>query len=55
VTRKAERLYGGLAERRLNVLHHVHQIVAPAEIYRSDKTARDIEDAMKSQASREPR
>jgi hypothetical protein len=39
-----------MAERRLNVLHHVRQIVALAEIYGSDKTARAIEDALEFQA-----
>ncbi len=47
---KAEAFYQGLAERRLNVLHHVRQIVALAEIYGSDKTARAIEDALEFQA-----
>ncbi|HOW74305.1 MAG TPA: IS21 family transposase [Phycisphaerae bacterium] len=50
LTPKAERFYQGLAERRLNVLHHVRQIVALAEIYGSDKTARAIEDALEFQA-----
>jgi transposase len=50
LTPKAEAFYQGLAERRLNVLHHVRQIVALAEIYGSDKTARAIEDALEFQA-----
>ena len=50
LTPKAEGFYQGLAERRLNVLHHVRQIVALAEIYGSDSTARAIEDAMEFQA-----
>jgi transposase len=49
-TPKAERFYQGLAERRLNILHHVRQIVALAEIYGADKTARAIEDALEFQA-----
>jgi transposase len=50
LTPKAEGFYRGLAERRLNILHHVRQIVALAEIYGSDKTARAIEDALEFQA-----
>jgi transposase len=46
LTPKAERFYQGLAERRLNILHHVRQIVALTEIYGADKTARAIEDAL---------
>jgi transposase len=49
-TPKAEVFYKGLTERRLNVLHHVRQIVALAEIYGADKTARAIEDALEFQA-----
>ena len=40
----------GLTERRLNILHHVRQIVALAEIYGADQTARAIEDALEFQA-----
>jgi transposase len=50
LTPKAERFYQGLAERRLNILHHVRQIVALTEIYGADKTARAIEDALEFQA-----
>jgi len=50
LTPKAEAFYQGLTERRLNILHHVRQIVALAEIYGSDKTARAIEDALEFQA-----
>lgn len=50
LTPKSEGFYQGLAERRLNILHHVRQIVALAEIYGSDKTARAIEDALEFQA-----
>jgi transposase len=50
LTPKAERFYQGLAERRLNILHHVRQIVALAEIYGSERTARAIEDALEFQA-----
>jgi transposase len=50
LTPRAEGFYRGLAERRLNILHHVRQIVALAEIYGADKTARAIEDALEFQA-----
>jgi transposase len=50
LTPKAERFYQGLADRRLNVLHHVRQIVALAEIYGAEATARAIEDALEFQA-----
>jgi hypothetical protein len=50
LTPRAEGFYQGLTERRLNVLHHVRQIVALAEIYGSDQTARAIEDALEFQA-----
>jgi len=50
LTPKAERFYQGLAERRLNILHHIRQIVALAEIYGTEKTARAIEDALEFQA-----
>jgi len=50
LTPKAEGFYQGLTERRLNILHHVRQIVALAEIYGSDLTARAIEDALEFQA-----
>jgi len=50
LTPKAEAFYLGLTERRLNVLHHVRQIVASAEIYGSERAARAIEDALEFQA-----
>jgi len=50
LTPKAEGFYQGLTERRLNVLHHVRQIVALAEIYGADQTARALEDALEFQA-----
>jgi len=50
LTPKADRFYQGLAERRLNILHHVRQIVALAEIYGSERAARAIEDALEFQA-----
>jgi transposase len=50
LTPKAEGFYRGLTERRLNVLHHVRQIVALAEIYGAEPTARAIADALEFQA-----
>jgi transposase len=50
LTPKAEPFYQGLAERRLNVLHHVRKIVALSEIYGPDPTRRAIEDALDFQA-----
>ena len=50
LTPKAEAFYQGLAERRLNVLHHVRKIVALSEIYGPDHTRRAIEDALEFQA-----
>ena len=47
---KAEAFYLGLAERRLNVLHHVRKIVALSEIYGAEQTRRAIEDALEFQA-----
>jgi transposase len=50
LTPKAEAFYLGLADRRLNALHHVRKIVALSEIYGPDQTRRAIEDALEFQA-----
>ena len=50
LTPKAEAFYQGLADRRLNVLHHVRKIVALSEIYGPEMTARAIQDALEFQA-----
>jgi transposase len=50
LTPKAEAFYQGLADRRLNVLHHVRKIVALSEIYGPEMTARAIHDALEFQA-----
>jgi hypothetical protein len=50
LTPKAEPFYLGLAERRMNVLHHVRKIVALSEIYGAEQTRRAIEDALEFQA-----
>jgi transposase len=52
LTPKAQAFYQGLEQRRLNVLHHVRQVVALAEIYGSEKTARAIADAVEFGAFR---
>lgn len=46
LTPRAEAFYQGLADRRLNVLHHVRKIVALSEIYGPEMTARAITDAL---------
>jgi hypothetical protein len=50
LTPKAEAFYQGLADRRLNALHHVRKIVALSEIYGPEMTARAIHDALEFQA-----
>ena len=50
LTPKAEAFYLGLADRRLNALHHVRKIVALSEIYGVELTRRAIEDALEFQA-----
>ena len=50
LTPKAEAFYQALAERRLNVPHHVRKIVALSEIYGPEKTARAIADALEFEA-----
>jgi transposase len=52
LTPKADAFYRGLAERQLNVLHHVRQIVALSEVYGPQATRRAIEDALELQAFR---
>jgi len=46
LTTGAERYYRGLQERRLNLRHHLRQIVGLSEIYGRQRTARAIEDAL---------
>ncbi len=50
LTPKAERFYHELQERKLNLLHHVRQIVALSDVYGAAKTARALEDALEFQA-----
>ena len=50
MTPKAEPFYEGLEERRLNVSHHVRQILTLSEIYEPGQRARAIVDAVEFQA-----
>jgi hypothetical protein len=43
---KAEAYYRQMAQRRLNPIHHVRQIVALSEIYGDEPVARAIDDAL---------
>ena len=43
---QAEHYYQALAQKRLNVTHHVQKIVALSEIYGRDAVARAIEDGL---------
>jgi hypothetical protein len=47
---KAEDYYTGLAEKKLNPRHHLRKIMALAEIYGKEDTARAIEDALEYHA-----
>jgi transposase len=46
----SEQYYLGLRERKLNLLHHVRQIVGLSEIYEQEQVARAIEDALEFKA-----
>jgi hypothetical protein len=41
----SEQYYIGMKERKLNLMHHIRQIVALSEIYKPEQVARAIEDA----------
>ena len=47
---QAERYYQALAQKRLNVTHHVQKIVALSEIYGRESVARAIDDALEFHA-----
>jgi transposase len=47
---KAQEYYRELENRRMNVLHHLRQIVALSEIYPPEEVARALEDAFEFQA-----
>lgn len=46
----SERYYQGLVEKKLNITHHIRQIVGLSEIYSGDQVARAIDDALEFQA-----
>jgi hypothetical protein len=46
----AEQYYQGLKERKLNLLHHIRQIVGLSEIYDPARVSRAIEDACEFKA-----
>ena len=46
----AERYYQGLVERKLNIMHHVRQIVGLSEIYSNEQVARAMTDALEFRA-----
>ncbi len=46
----SERYYQGLVERKLNIMHHVRQIVGLSEIYTCEQVARSIDDALEFRA-----
>ena len=50
LTHKAEEYYLGITEKSLNPTHHLKKIMAIAEIYGEEKTARAIEDACEAHA-----
>ncbi|WP_319550173.1 IS21 family transposase [Desulfogranum marinum] len=47
---KAELYYQGLRERKLNLMHHIRQIVGLSDIYGEEEVARVLEDALEFQA-----
>ena len=47
---KSEHYYQGLKERKLNLIHHLRQIVGLSEIYDQEQVARAIEDAFEFKA-----
>jgi transposase len=50
LSRNSERYYQGLLERKMNLIHHIRQIVGLSEIYGRDQVARSIEDALEFKA-----
>jgi len=47
---RAQEYYQGLKERRMNLMHHIRQIVGLSEIYDQNKVARVLEDALEFKA-----
>lgn len=50
ISPNSERYYQGLVEKKLNIMHHVRQIVGLSEIYPKEQVARAIEDALEFRA-----
>ena len=50
VSPNAEIYYQGLVERKLNIMHHIRQIVGLSEIYSREQVARAMEDALEFRA-----
>ena len=42
----SEQYYRGLVEKKLNVMHHIRQVVALSEIHSREQVARAMEDAL---------
>ena len=50
ISSNSERYYRGLVEKKLNVMHHIRQIVGLSEIYSQEQVARAITDALEFRA-----
>ncbi|MGA7278175.1 MAG: IS21 family transposase [Desulfocapsaceae bacterium] len=50
ISPNSQRYYQGLVERKLNIKHHIRQIVGLSEIYTREQVARVMEDALEFQA-----
>ena len=50
LSQNSERYYQGLLERKLNVMHHIRQIVGLSEIHPKEQVIRAIEDALEYRA-----
>jgi transposase len=47
---RAEQYYQGLLERKMNIIHHIRQIVGLSEIYGREQVARTMDDALEFKA-----
>jgi hypothetical protein len=50
ISPNSQRYYQGLVERKLNIKHHIRQIVSLSEIYTREQVARAMEDALEFRA-----
>jgi hypothetical protein len=50
ISPNSERYYQGLVERKLNITHHIRQIVGLSEIYSNEQVARAMTDALEFRA-----